>query len=194
MALFEGLIYGGKFAFQNRLGQPYSWKEIYSFCFVLPCISSESNFLLVQALRELIFGGAILTDGFLRYEFWGLVHVGAHFRTFTVLSKSVSFQNRFLISLPKGLAQSFSVFSSLCVQFVYGGPCHGKSSAALGISTLKARFCLLHVVACFWELLRKVYITTTATITTTTTSTTTTSLFRITIFVQVLPIKITINS
>ena len=32
------LIYGGKFAFQNRLGQPYSWKEIYSFCFVLLCI------------------------------------------------------------------------------------------------------------------------------------------------------------
>ena len=24
----EGLIFGGKFAFQNRLGQPYSWKEI----------------------------------------------------------------------------------------------------------------------------------------------------------------------
>ena len=34
----EGLIYGGKFAFQNRLGQPYSWKEIYCFCFVLLCI------------------------------------------------------------------------------------------------------------------------------------------------------------
>ena len=24
----EGLIHGGKFACQNRLGQPYSWKEI----------------------------------------------------------------------------------------------------------------------------------------------------------------------
>ena len=32
------LIYGGKFAFQNRLGQRYRWKEIYSFCFVLLCI------------------------------------------------------------------------------------------------------------------------------------------------------------
>ena len=29
----EGLIYGGKFAFQNRLGYPYSWKEIDRFCF-----------------------------------------------------------------------------------------------------------------------------------------------------------------
>ena len=35
----EGLIiiYGGKFAFQNLLGEPYSWKEIYLFllCFTL---------------------------------------------------------------------------------------------------------------------------------------------------------------
>ena len=28
-------MYGGKFAFQNRLGEPSSWKEIYRFCFVL---------------------------------------------------------------------------------------------------------------------------------------------------------------
>ena len=34
----EGLIYGGKFAFQNWSGKPYSWKEIYNFCFVLLCI------------------------------------------------------------------------------------------------------------------------------------------------------------
>ena len=34
----EGLIYGGKFAFQNLLGKPYSWKEISRFCFVLLCI------------------------------------------------------------------------------------------------------------------------------------------------------------
>ena len=34
----EGLIYGGKFASQNRLGYPYSWKKIYSFWFVLLCI------------------------------------------------------------------------------------------------------------------------------------------------------------
>ena len=34
----EGLIYGGKFAFQNRLGKAYIWKQIYRFCFVLLCI------------------------------------------------------------------------------------------------------------------------------------------------------------
>ena len=27
-----------KFAFQNRLGQPYSWEEIYRFCFLFLCI------------------------------------------------------------------------------------------------------------------------------------------------------------
>ena len=35
---WEGLIYKGKFAFPNRLGQPCCWKEIYRFCFVLLCI------------------------------------------------------------------------------------------------------------------------------------------------------------
>ena len=34
----EGLIYGGEFAFQNRLGYTYIWKEIYRFWFVLLCI------------------------------------------------------------------------------------------------------------------------------------------------------------
>ena len=48
-ALFEGLIYGGKFAFQNCLGLPYSRNEIYRFCFVF-----EGNF---RGGRRL-FGGA----------------------------------------------------------------------------------------------------------------------------------------
>ena len=34
----EEFIYGGNFAFQNRLGYPYSWKQNYRFCFVLLCI------------------------------------------------------------------------------------------------------------------------------------------------------------
>ena len=33
---------------------------------------------------ELIFGGAILTKGFLRYKFGGLMHGGAYFWNFTV--------------------------------------------------------------------------------------------------------------
>ena len=45
------------------LGQPYSWKEIYRFWFVLLC-KVEGNFE-VQAPGGLIFGGAILQRIFL---------------------------------------------------------------------------------------------------------------------------------
>ena len=50
-------MYGRKFVFQNRLGQPYTWKEIYRFCFVLLC-KIEGNFQ-AQAPGGFIFGGAI---------------------------------------------------------------------------------------------------------------------------------------
>ena len=43
----------------------------------------EGNFQ-VQAPGELMFGGAILTKGFLRYKFGGLMHGRAYFRNFTV--------------------------------------------------------------------------------------------------------------
>ena len=43
----------------------------------------EGNFQ-VQGPGELIFGGAILTKGFLRYKFGGLMHGGAYFRNFTI--------------------------------------------------------------------------------------------------------------
>ena len=43
----------------------------------------EGNFQ-VQAPGELIFGGAILTKGFLLYKFGGLMHGRAYFRNFTV--------------------------------------------------------------------------------------------------------------
>ena len=48
-------MYGGKFAFPNRLGWPNSWKEIYRFS--LFYLVFEGNFQ-VQAPRGLIFGGA----------------------------------------------------------------------------------------------------------------------------------------
>ena len=51
-------MYGGKFALQNRLGWPYSWKEIYRFS--LFYLVFEGNFQ-VQAPRGgggLILGGA----------------------------------------------------------------------------------------------------------------------------------------
>ena len=54
---------GGKFAFQNRLGQPYSWMDIYRVCCVLLCTSP----------REVYIWRGDLTEGFLCYEFGGLI-------------------------------------------------------------------------------------------------------------------------
>ena len=87
-------MYGGKFACQNRLGWPYSWKEIYCFSLFYPVF--EGNFQ-VQVLGGaeggaggLLFGGAfqrrvfcvtILSGLYLE----GLIHGGANFRKFTVL-------------------------------------------------------------------------------------------------------------
>ena len=66
----EGLIYAGKFAFLNRLGKPYSWKEIYDFCFVL--FVFEGNFQ-VQAP-----GGPIYLVGRFNGGFFALRVLGAY--------------------------------------------------------------------------------------------------------------------
>ena len=72
-------MYGGKFAFQNRLGWPYSWKEIYRFS--LFYLVFEGNF---QVQTPGWGGGGayiwrgILTEGFLRYEFGRLISRGAY--------------------------------------------------------------------------------------------------------------------
>ena len=67
----EGLIYGGKFAFQNWLGWPYSWKEINHFCFVLLCIWGQ--FLSTSPREGPYIGRGDLKEGFLRYKFGGLI-------------------------------------------------------------------------------------------------------------------------
>ena len=68
-------MYGGKFAFQSRFGQPYSWKEIYRFS--LFCFVFEGNFQVQAPWGAYIWRGD-LTEGFLRYEFGGLLFGGAH--------------------------------------------------------------------------------------------------------------------
>ena len=74
-------MYEGKFVFQNRLGQPYFWKEIYCFSqfyFVL-----QDN-LQVQAPGEAYIWRGDLTEGFMGYNFVGLICGGAYFWNFTV--------------------------------------------------------------------------------------------------------------
>ena len=52
----DRLMYGGKFAFQNQLGLPYSWKEIYRFCFVLCCIWGQFPIQFYNHYGTLITG------------------------------------------------------------------------------------------------------------------------------------------
>ena len=73
----EGLIDGGKFTFQNRLGQLYSWKEI--TVFVLFYIVFGGNFQ-AQGPRGAYTRRGDVTECFLRYEFGGLIFGGAYSR------------------------------------------------------------------------------------------------------------------
>ena len=68
-------MYGGKFAFKNRLGQPSSWKEIYRFS--LFHFVFDGNFQ-VQAPRGGLYLEVRFNGGFLRYNFWGLIFGGAY--------------------------------------------------------------------------------------------------------------------
>ena len=67
----EGLIYGGKFAFHNCLSEPYSWKEIYRFCFFY--LVFEGTFPSTSPIKR-----GDLTDGSLHYKFGGPIFGGAH--------------------------------------------------------------------------------------------------------------------
>ena len=68
--VLEGLIFGGKFAFQNRLRLPSSWRKF--TVFALFYFVFEGNFQ-VQAPGGLIFGGAYTWRG-LFSEFYGISH------------------------------------------------------------------------------------------------------------------------
>ena len=63
----EGRKYGGKFAFQNQLGLPYKWKEIYRFTLYLRAISEYKSPGGLNIWR------GNLTERFLRYEFGALI-------------------------------------------------------------------------------------------------------------------------
>ena len=64
-------MYGGKFAFQNRLGEPSSWKEIYRFCFVL-LSRVEFNFQVKPPGGRLYLEGRF-NGGQFALRVWGLI-------------------------------------------------------------------------------------------------------------------------
>ena len=59
----------------------YSWKEMYRFCFVLLCIWRQ--FPSTSSRGAYIWRGN-LTEGFLHYQFGGLIFGGAYFLNFKV--------------------------------------------------------------------------------------------------------------
>ena len=91
--ILEGLIFGGAYVrreicVSKSIGLACSEKEIYHFCFVLRCIRGQIPSTSPPGRGG---GGAYirrggLTEGFLRYDFEGLIHGGAYFRTFTVFN------------------------------------------------------------------------------------------------------------
>ena len=101
----EGLIFGGAYVRREicvlkSIGLACSGKEIYHFCFVLLCIRGQIP--STSPPGGLIFEGAILTDGFLRYDsgvlsLEGLIHGGIlQFRNFTIIAVQLYLKaNRF---------------------------------------------------------------------------------------------------
>ena len=91
--VLEGSIFGGAYVrreicVSKSIGLACSVKEIYHFCFVLLCIRFEAKFQ-VQAPRGTYIRRGDLSEGFLRYDFLGLIFGGAYFRNFTVLYLAV---------------------------------------------------------------------------------------------------------
>ena len=71
----EGLIYGGKFAFQNRLGKSIVGRKF--TVFALFYFLFEGNFLSTSDRGAYIWRGD-LTEDFLHYRFGGLIFGGAY--------------------------------------------------------------------------------------------------------------------
>ena len=71
----EGLRFGGAYARREicvtkSVGLDCSRKEIYHFCFVLLCIRGQ-----IPSTRP---PGGLYSEGFLRYDFGGLIFGGAY--------------------------------------------------------------------------------------------------------------------
>ena len=77
----EGLIYRGKFAFQNPTGLAYSWKEIYVIVLFLLCFIFYFRAISKYKPTGPFIRRGDLTEGFLRYDIEGLI-----FGNFTVPS------------------------------------------------------------------------------------------------------------
>ena len=74
-------MYGGKFAFQNRLGWLVVRRKFTIFALFYLYSRANSKY---KTPRGAYNSEGDLTDGLLRYDFGGLIFGGAYFRNFTV--------------------------------------------------------------------------------------------------------------
>ena len=80
--LFEGLVFGGAYVWREisiskSIRLACSGKEIYHFCFVLLCIRGQ--ILSTSPPPGAYIRRGDLTEGLLRYDFWGLYLEGLIF-------------------------------------------------------------------------------------------------------------------
>ena len=68
-------MYGGRFAFQNRLNQLVVGRRFTIFCFVLLCIRGQ---IPITSPRGAYIRRGDLTEGFLRYDFGGFIFGGPY--------------------------------------------------------------------------------------------------------------------
>ena len=74
--IFRGAYVRREISVSKSIGLACNAKEIYHFCFVLLCIRGQ--------IPSTSPPGGLYSEGFLRYDFEGLIHGGAYFRNFTV--------------------------------------------------------------------------------------------------------------
>ena len=88
----EGPIFRGAYVRREifvikSVGLACSGKEIYHFCFVLLCIRGQ---IPSTSPPGAYIRRSDLTEGFLRYDFGGLISGGAYFRNFKVYCSAES--------------------------------------------------------------------------------------------------------
>ena len=92
------------------------------YCTVLPCFILNLRAISKYKPPRVYIRRVDLTEGFLRYEFRGLIHGGAYFRNFTVFNLYNS-ENK-----PRGLYFSKALFE----RFIFGGAYTAVGGAYLG--------------------------------------------------------------
>ena len=63
-------MYGGKFACQNRLGWPYSWKEIYCFSLFYPVFEGNFQVQVLGGAEGAYIWRGVSKEGFFALRFY----------------------------------------------------------------------------------------------------------------------------